>query len=221
VLEGHDAAGKGGVIRRLAWALDPRSLRVHSITAPSPEEARQHWLKRFWARVPDDGEWVVFDRSWYGRVLVERVEGFARPKDWKRAYDEINAFEQSLADEGVRIVKLLLEIDPETQFARFKDRFETPRKRWKLTEEDLRNRARHEAYETAFRAMVKRTGTDDAPWIRVDARDKASTRVEALSRILQRLGRDQRGRRIDLAPPPSSPAIQQFFEAHRSDRLGS
>ena len=172
VLEGHDAAGKGGIIRRLGWALDPRGLNVHSTSAPNGLEAQQHWLKRFWRRVPDAGEWVVFDRSYYGRVLVERVEGFADPVDWKRAYNEINAFERTLSDEGVRIVKLLLEISLETQFERFRARYENPEKRWKLTEEDIRNRARYDDYTVAYDEMVKRTDERHAPWHRIDANDK-------------------------------------------------
>src|SRR5262249_12712577 len=146
VLEGWDTAGKGGLVRRLAWALDPRSLKVHPISAPSEREKAQHYLQRFWERLPQLGEIVVFDRSWYGRVLVERVEQFAMTGEWKRAYREINEFERTLAADGIRLVKIFLHITAEEQMHRFKDRLTNPRKRWKLSYEDFRNRDRWKDY---------------------------------------------------------------------------
>ncbi len=142
VLEGWDTAGKGGVVRRLGWALDPRSFKVHSIAAPTEREKSLHYLQRFWERLPQRGQIVVFDRSWYGRVLVERVEGFALPAEWRRAYDEINEFEQMLIADETRVVKLFLHITPDEQMRRFRSRLSDPLKRWKLSYEDFRNRGR-------------------------------------------------------------------------------
>ena len=142
VLEGWDTAGKGGIVRRLGWALDPRSFRVHPIAAPTSHERVQHYLQRFWERLPEHGQIVVFDRSWYGRVLVERVEELASPREWKRAYREINEFENAVKADGIRLVKIFLHITPEEQIRRFKDRLTNPLKRWKLSYEDFRNRAR-------------------------------------------------------------------------------
>jgi AMP-polyphosphate phosphotransferase len=137
VLEGWDTAGKGGLVRRLGWALDPRSLKVHPIAAPDEHERAQHYLQRFWRRLPEKGQIVAFDRSWYGRVLVERVEGFATNKEWRRAYREINEFERMLVDSGIRLVKLFLHITPDEQLRRFRDRLIDPVKRWKLSYEDF------------------------------------------------------------------------------------
>ncbi len=207
VFEGGDAAGKGGVIRRLAWALDPRSLRVHSIAAPSVSEQQQHWLKRFWTRIPDKGEWVIFDRSWYGRVLVERVEGFASKDEWERAYDEIVAFEKTLADEDIRIVKLYLNVSEDEQLERFRARYKDPAKQWKLTEEDIRNRARRGDYDAAVNDMRSKTSWDGAPWKVLDADSKKETRLACFRHIIDQLGRD-----VPLAPPPPSDMIRAFFE---------
>src|SRR5271166_3035258 len=150
VLEGWDTAGKGGIVRRLGWALDPRSFRVHPIAAPDEHERAQHYLQRFWSRLPERGQIVTFDRSWYGRVLVERVEGFASTKEWRRAYREINEFEHMLVDSGIRLVKLFLHITPDEQVRRFRDRLINPVKRWKLSYEDFRNRGHWSEYETAI-----------------------------------------------------------------------
>lgn len=207
VLEGYDAAGKGGLIRRIAWTLDPRALRVWSTVAPSAEERREHWMQRFWRRVPRCGELAVFDRSWYGRVLVERVEKLTAEDAWQRAYDEINRFEQMLTANDVRLVKLFLEITPETQFERFKDRYEDPAKRWKLTEDDLRNRAYWDDYVVAYRDMISRCSPPDAPWITIDANDKRSARIEAFDAILEVVGRG-----IDVEPPEVPPLIKAFFD---------
>ena len=159
VLEGWDTAGKGGVVRRLGWALDPRSFKVHPIAAPTQHERAQHYLERFWTRLPENGQIVLFDRSWYGRVLVERIEGFATTKEWQRAYREINEFERMLVDSGVRLVKLFLHITPEEQVRRFRDRLINPLKRWKLSYEDFRNRSRWTDYATAIEDMMARTAT--------------------------------------------------------------
>lgn len=140
VLEGWDTAGKGGIVRRLGWALDPRSFKVHPIAAPDEHERAQHYLQRFWQRLPEQGQIVTFDRSWYGRVLVERVEGFATAEEWHRAYREINEFEHVLLDSGIRLVKLFLHITPDEQVRRFRERLINPLKRWKLSYEDFRNR---------------------------------------------------------------------------------
>lgn len=142
VLEGWDAAGKGGIVRRLGWALDPRSFKVYPVAAPASHEKGKHYLQRFWEKLPDRGQIVVFDRSWYGRVLVERVEEIASKQEWQRGYEEINQFERMLVADGIRIVKCFLHITPEEQIRRFKDRLANPLKRWKLSHEDLRNRSR-------------------------------------------------------------------------------
>jgi AMP-polyphosphate phosphotransferase len=156
VLEGWDASGKGGVVRRLAWALDPRSFKVYPVAAPKSHEQGKHYLQRFWEKLPSRGEIVVFDRSWYGRVLVERVEKIANKREWLRGYEEINQFEQMLVADGIRVVKCFLHITPEEQIRRFKDRLANPWKRWKLTFEDLRNRSRWADYEFAIGDMMSR-----------------------------------------------------------------
>ena len=207
VLEGWDAAGKGGVIRRIGWALDPRTLRVWSIGAPNGEERREHWMQRFWRRVPRSGEIAVFDRSWYGRVLVERIEGFAEESAWRRAYDEINGFERGMVDEGVRLVKLFLDITPQTQIERFRDRYHDPAKRWKLTEEDIRNRSRWDGYLEAYSDMRQRCSPPEAPWVTIDANRKKQARVAAFDAILATMGRD-----VDVRPPDVPPLVGEFFE---------
>ncbi|MEQ8814111.1 MAG: hypothetical protein RLO51_03860 [Thalassobaculum sp.] len=207
VLEGWDAAGKGGIIRRIAWATDPRALRVWSIGAPADGERREHWMQRFWRRVPRAGEIAVFDRSWYGRVLVERVERLTDEAAWRRGYDEINQFERMLTEEGTRLVKLFLDISMKTQFERFRDRFEDPTKRWKLTEEDLRNRARWDDYSKAYDDMRKYCSPPAAPWVTIDANDKSSARIAAFDAILERIGHD-----VDVEPPEALPLIKAFFE---------
>ena len=144
VLEGWDTAGKGGIVRRLGWVLDPRSFKVHPISAPSSHERGKHYLQRFWEKLPEHGQIVVFDRSWYGRVLVERVEGFATKRQWRRGYEEINQFERLLLEDGIRIAKIFLHISAGEQIRRFKDRVNNPLKRCKLSYEDFRNRERWE-----------------------------------------------------------------------------
>lgn len=207
LLEGWDASGKGGIIRRIGWALDPRALRVWSIGPPTPQEHKEHWLQRFWRRVPPNGEIAVFDRSWYGRVLVERIEGFATQEEWRRAYREIDAFETALVDGGVRLVKLFLDITPETQLARFRDRYERKEKRWKLTEDDIRNRARWDQYQAAYDEMRQLCSPPHAPWVTIDANDKHKARLTALETILETLGDG-----IDTDPPDVSLLIKSFFD---------
>ncbi len=212
VFEGWDAAGKGGAIRRMASVMDPRGFRVWPIGAPSAEELARHYMARFWERLPGEGEIAVFDRSWYGRVLVERVEGFAADAEWRRAYEEINQFEAMLADSGTRIAKVFLYIDRDEQLGRFEKRLRDPLKRWKLSFEDFRNRDKWDQYEEAVNDMLERTNTKVAPWRVVPANHKKFARVTALSEIADRLAGG-----IDLSPRPLDPEIEQRFMREASD----
>lgn len=187
VFEGWDAAGKGSCIRRVTQALDPRLYRVVPISAPTDEERAHHYLWRFWRAIPRDGTFVVFDRSWYGRVLVERAEGFATRDEWQRAYAEINEFEQQLRDHGMVVVKVWVHISKDEQLRRFKARAETPHKQYKITEEDWRNRKKWNLYEAAVNEMVVRTSTDAAPWTLVSGNDKRSARIQILKTLCQSL----------------------------------
>jgi polyphosphate kinase 2 (PPK2 family) len=187
VFEGWDAAGKGGAIKRLTSLMDPRGYKVWPIGAPRDEERRNHWLWRFWRRLPEKGEVVIFDRSWYGRLLVERVEGFARPEAWRRAYDEINAFERQLTAEGLRLLKFFLHIDRDTQLERFRKREKDPIRRYKLGEEDWRNRKKWKAYQAAIQEMFDRTHRPDAPWVVVPANDKKHARLAVLRHTIRLL----------------------------------
>src|SRR5580658_7776807 len=202
VLEGWDTAGKGGVVRRLGWALDPRSFKVHAIAAPTGREKSLHYLQRFWERLPEHGQIVVFDRSWYGRVLVERVEGFATPVEWQRGYDEINQFERMLRDDGTRLVKLFLHITPDEQLRRFRARLYDPLKRWKLTYEDFRNRGRWKDYELAIEDMMEKTSPRDVPWHLVPANNKPFGRLAAFRIIVDRLSKG-----VTLAERPLDPRV--------------
>jgi polyphosphate:AMP phosphotransferase len=183
VFEGWDAAGKGGAIRRMTPAFDTRHVEVHRISAPSEEEKARHYLWRFWRRLPRAGEISIFDRSWYGRVLVERIEGYATEEEWRRAYAEINNFEQRLMEHGIAVVKFWLHISPEKQEERFRSRERIPYKKYKLTDEDWRNRERWEAYTRAVHEMVERTSTAHAPWTLVSANHKKSARLQVLERV--------------------------------------
>lgn len=185
VYEGWDAAGKGGNIRRVTDALDPRGFEVIPIAGPQPFEKDRHYLWRFWARLPKDGHIAIFDRSWYGRVLVERVEGFCSNADWQRAYREINEFERELCGWGAVVLKFWLHIDPQTQLARFQARQNTPEKRWKITDEDWRNREKWPQYEQAVDEMLEKTSTDYAPWHILPSNDKRFARIEALRTLTQ------------------------------------
>jgi polyphosphate kinase 2 (PPK2 family) len=164
VFEGWDASGKGGAIRRLTEKLDPRGLRVWPIGAPRPDEQDRHYLYRFWQKLPEPRTWAIFDRSWYGRVLVERVEKLCKPSEWKRAYDEINEFETMLVDDGAAVVKVFLHISKKEQLRRFEEREKNPYKRWKITKEDWRNRKKWSKYESAIDDMFKETSSHRAPW---------------------------------------------------------
>jgi polyphosphate kinase 2 (PPK2 family) len=189
VFEGWDAAGKGGAIRRITAALDARAFQVISIAAPTDEERDHHYLWRFWRHLPRAGRVTIFDRSWYGRVLVERVEGFATEKEWRRAYAEINDFEQQLIDHGVVLVKFWIHITKEEQEARFKAREETPYKRWKMSDEDWRNREKWDAYDVAVNSMIERTSTRIAPWNLVQGNDKRYARIKVLDVVCDNLER--------------------------------
>jgi len=212
VLEGWDTAGKGGVIRRLGWALDPRSFKVYPIAAPDEHERAQHYLQRFWRGLPEKGQIVAFDRSWYGRVLVERVEGFATDKEWRRAYREINEFERVLIDSGIRLVKLFLHITADEQVRRFRDRLVDPLKRWKLSYEDFRNRARRSDYEKAIEDMMGETATKYAPWHLIPANNKPYGRIAALGILVDRLSKD-----VSLQARPIDPELLE--EAKRVLKL--
>jgi len=187
VFEGNDAAGKGGTIRRVREALDPRRFRVHGVAAPTDEERARPYLWRFWRNIPRRGDVAIFDRSWYGRVLVERVEGFAASEDWMRAYQEINDFERQLGETGYQIVKFWLAISQDEQLRRFQDREAKPFKRYKLTPDDWRNREKWELYEQAMTEMVDRTSSRLAPWTLVEANDKKHARLEVLREIVARV----------------------------------
>ena len=188
--EGWDAAGKGGAIKRLTERIDPRGYVVHPIAAPAGDDKERHYLYRFWRRLPEGGQIALFDRSWYGRVLVERVERFAKPDDWQRAYSEINEFERQLLDYGTLIFKFWLHISPEEQLKRFQERESTPYKSWKLTAEDWRNRAKWDDYRDAVDDMVLKTSTPRAPWTIVEANDKYYARIKILRTVVQKLAKE-------------------------------
>lgn len=187
VFEGWDAAGKGSAIRRVTQAMDPRLYRVVGIAAPTDEERAQHYLWRFWRHLPRAGFTTIFDRSWYGRVLVERVEKFARPDEWNRAYHEINAFEEQLVEHGVVVDKFWLHITPPEQLRRFKERQTVEYKRYKITDEDWRNRKQWDDYKRAVDDLVARCSTEYAPWTLVAANDKRFARVQILKTVVERL----------------------------------
>jgi len=189
VFEGNDAAGKGGSIRRITGALDARMYQIIPVAAPTEEERAQPYLWRFWRHIPRRGRLAIFDRSWYGRVLVERVEGFCSEYDWRRAYNEINDFETQLDDHKILVVKYWLSISKEEQLSRFKAREETGFKRFKITEEDWRNREKWDAYERAVCDMVDHTSTETAPWTLVEANDKQFARIKVLKTLCERIER--------------------------------
>jgi AMP-polyphosphate phosphotransferase len=195
LFEGWDAAGKGGAIRRLTAALDARQYQVMPIAAPTDEERAHHYLWRFWRHLPRAGRLTIFDRSWYGRVLVERVEQLATPAEWMRAYAEINEFEDQLLEHGIVLVKYWLHITLDEQLARFTQRQESPFKSWKITDEDWRNRAKWDQYERAVNDMVERTSTRAAPWTLIEGNDKYYARIKVLDTAIQRLERALKGAR--------------------------
>ncbi len=195
VFEGWDAAGKGGTIRRISQALDPRSFKVWPIGAPRNYYLNRHYLLRFWERLPPSGAISAFDRSWYGRVLVERIEKLTPEHRWRAAYDEINAFERMLTDDGTRIIKLFFHISQDEQMERFTERLTNPLKRWKLTYEDFRNREKWAETEVAVDEMLARTSTQNAPWHVIPANNKKYSRIKAMQVIVDAFSKD-----VDLNP---------------------
>lgn len=189
VIEGPDAAGKGGAIKRVVEKLDPRLLKVHSVIKPTAEENERHYLWRFWNKLPPYGQIVIFDRSWYGRVLVERVEGFCREAEWRRAYREINEFERQLMDDGAIILKFFLSISKDEQLKRFKARESDPYKHWKISDEDWRNRRHWKENIVAAEEMVRRTSTERAPWHVIGANFKWYTRVRVVRAVVDAIER--------------------------------
>lgn len=190
LFEGWDASGKGGAIKRVTERLDPRGYVVHSIAAPQGEDAARHYLYRFWRRLPEMGQIAIFDRTWYGRVLVERIEGFCSEEEWKRAYREINQFERQLADFGTILFKFWVHISKEEQLRRFQDRSEDRLRRWKLTDEDWRNREKWELYEDAVNDMLLKTSTVTAPWTVVEGESKYYGRVKVLQTLVDKLSQE-------------------------------
>jgi polyphosphate kinase 2 (PPK2 family) len=190
VFEGWDAAGKGGAIKRLTEKLDPRGYVVWPIAAPQGDDKVRHYLYRFWRRLPEQGQIAIFDRSWYGRVLVERVEGFCSEAAWKRAYYEINYFERQLYDFGTILIKFWLHISQAEQLRRFEERQHTAYKAWKITDEDWRNRGKWEDYERAAEDMFRKTSTTHAPWTIVEANDKLYARIKVLKTVVNVLKRE-------------------------------
>jgi len=200
IFEGHDASGKGGAIKRLVGQLDPRHVRVVQFAAPSSDEKRHHFLWRFWPSLPGWGGMAIFDRSWYGRVLVERVEEFATREQWMRAYDEINGFEQTLADEGMILVKFWMHISDSEQKKRFKKREKDPLKAWKLTDEDWRNREKRAQYDQAVEDMVARTSIEPhAAWHLIPADSKRYARVAVIDTVIDEIEAGMR--RHGMEPP--------------------
>jgi polyphosphate kinase 2 (PPK2 family) len=190
VFEGWDAAGKGGAIKRITEKLDPRGYVVYPISAPEGEDKSRHYLYRFWRRLPERGPIAIFDRSWYGRVLVERVEGFATPAEWKRAFKEMNSFERQLRDFGTILAKFWIHISREEQLRRFEERKTIGYKAWKLTDEDWRNRHKWGVYEDAVEEMVLKTSTRTAPWCLVEGNEKYWARVKVLTKLVEILSRE-------------------------------
>ncbi|WP_260580356.1 polyphosphate kinase 2 family protein [Sphingopyxis sp. PET50] len=207
MFEGWDAAGKGGVITRLTAMLDPRYFEVWPIAAPNEEEKARHFLWRFWKRLPGNREIAVFDRSWYGRVLVERVEGYASEGEWRKGYDEINEFEAQLTGSGTNLVKLFIHITQAEQDKRFADRLDDPWKRWKTGAEDYRNRAKRADYLAAMHDMFAQTNTRWAPWKVIDGNNKKAGRIAALTHIADTLEAA-----VPMTPPERDPATVKLAQ---------
>jgi polyphosphate kinase 2 (PPK2 family) len=203
VYEGSDAGGKGGNIKRVTEKLDPRGYVVHPIAAPKGEDATHHYLWRFWRRLPERGQIAIFDRSWYGRVMVERIEGFCTEEEWKRAYREINHFERQLVDFGTILFKFYIHIGKDEQLRRFEAREQMPYKAWKLTDEDWRNREKWDQYEEAVNEMLLRTSTLTAPWTVVEGNCKWYARVKVLKTLVDGLGRE-----LNYDPLADAPEIE-------------
>jgi len=211
VFEGWDAAGKGGVIKRITEKLDPRGYVVYPISAPQGEDQTRHYLYRFWRRLPERGQIAIFDRSWYGRVLVERVEGFASEAEWKRGYKEINSFERQLREFGTILVKFWIHISREEQLRRFEERKAIGYKSWKLTDEDWRNREKWSAYEDAVEQMLVKTSTATAPWTVVEGNDKYWARTRVLAKLVKILS-------AEMEYQPADPLLKE--EAANQRRKG-
>jgi polyphosphate kinase 2 (PPK2 family) len=205
VVEGTDTAGKGGAIRRLTAELDPRWFQVWPIGPPSPDERRQHYMQRFWQRMPLNGRIAIFDRSWYGRVLVERVDGLIPEARWREAYDEIRRFEDTLVADGVRVAKFYLHVTEKEQQDRLIARAEQPHKWWKISEADIRAHLAYDAYTTAAEEMVAETSTEAAPWTVIAANSKRHARLIMLDEVAKRFGKD-----LDLSPTPMSDELQRM-----------
>ena len=202
MFEGFDAAGKGGAIRSITEKLDPRSFKVHPIGAPSEEDQGKHWLYRFWTRLPAPGQIAIFDRSWYGRVLVERVEKHIPKEKWHAAFEEINQFEKVLQDDGIIIIKIFLAITKDEQLARFEDRLKDPYKQWKIGVDDIKARKKWDEYVLAVDEIFEKTDTKDCPWHVIPANSKKSARQKTLSVITSKLKAceewmDQKAARLD------------------------
>jgi AMP-polyphosphate phosphotransferase len=201
LFEGWDASGKGGAIKRLVRPFDLRHVRVAQFAAPTPDEKRHHYLQRFWPVLPGEGGMAILDRSWYGRVLVERVEGYATEEEWRRAYPEIVDMERSLAAGGTVLVKFYMHISDEEQLKRFEKRRDNPLKAWKLTEDDWHNRSKRPEYEDAVEEMLARTDHEAAPWHLVEADNKKYARVRVVETVIERIEAGMRDRGIEPPPP--------------------
>ena len=218
LFEGWDASGKGGAIRRLVTPMDPRHVRVATFAAPTYDEKRHHFLLRFWSSLPGWGGMAVLDRSWYGRVLVERVEGFATVEQWTRGYDEIVEFERSLVLEGMILLKFWMHISDEEQLRRFKRRDREPLKTWKLTAEDWRNREKRTAYEQAIEDMLERTDHPLAPWYLVEAESKRFARVRVVETAIAEIERGMRDRGFEPPEPRPRPPAKTKTRFKAKDR---
>ncbi len=210
--EGWDASGKGGAIQRLTASWDPRYYEVWPIAAPTEEERERHFLWRFWQRLPARREINVFDRTWYGRVLVERVEGFATDIEWTRAFDEINEFEAQQKDNGVTLIKIFMHITQAEQDRRFKHRLDDPWKRWKTGKDDYRNRARRDDYLKAYATMFERSDTRWAPWTVIDANDKKAARIAVMTHVADRLEAA-----VNMTPVEADPEVVALAKAAFGD----
>jgi polyphosphate kinase 2 (PPK2 family) len=217
-IDGWDAAGKGGLIQRMVLGLEPRSIHVWRISAPTPEEQGRHFLWRFWNRLPAPGNWGVFDRTWYGRVLVERIEDFCSKDEWKRAYREINEFEHTLSDSGARFVKLLVHVSPDEQKDRMTKRLEDPHKRYKVGLEDFRNIARREQYIEAYDDMLEKTDTDWAPWHVIATDDKRHARLGGLQIMVDTIGAGVKIEPQELDPEVAKAAHKLWGWKPEADR---
>jgi AMP-polyphosphate phosphotransferase len=191
LFEGWDSAGKGGAIKRLTEPMDPRGYKVFSISAPTEIEKSHHYLWRFWRDLPARGEMVIFDRSWYGRVLVERIEHFATDEEWQRAYDEINNFEKMLVDDGTVLIKFFIDISKNEQDKRFKDREDNPLKRYKIGKEDFRNRSKWDQYWQAYNDMFEKTDTEHAKWHIIEGNDKNFARIKIMKKFIKKLNKEE------------------------------